>query len=218
MKAEAASCVIDVSFIGRACELGADGLTIGRAMGGVALAHYIAETPNYQSWDTVGKFIALAATDAEGRLARFGRRLQNKDEHQVRHLPANLDLAADKILVNAVTASIAVNEHNQGNKAYAALAGAATSLNMTRDILTSGDRLIAQMQGIDTRAQAAGKKKGNLQYAITAFALSPLAKGKLGNLIAGLGFVYSTKHSLTSGWSLHKFFQTQRKAHFEKLT
>jgi hypothetical protein len=213
---EASLRAMDVSFIGRACELGADGLTISRAVGGVALAHYIAETPTYQSWNTVGKFIALAATDAEGRLARFGRRLQNKDERLVRHLPANLDLAADKILINAVTSAIAANERKQGNKFYAACVGATTSLNMTRDILTSGDRFVAQMQHIDTRAQAAGKKKGILQYVTNAFALSPLAKGKHGKVAASLGFVYCTKHSLTSGLLLHKFFRTQRKAQARK--
>lgn len=203
--------------IGTVCENTANALTVGRALGGIALSSYIDKTPDYQSWPTVGKFITLIATDAEGKMARLGRKLQGKDETLRRPWNAYSDHIADKILVDGVMLAIAKREAENGNSNYAWAVGVAAGVTMTRDVLTTIDRVIADTQHIDTRAQPAGKKKGLLQYGVATFALSPFAKTGWGRKLAGAGFLYTAKHSVTSGWSLHRSFSKQRAAKTYRL-
>jgi hypothetical protein len=199
-------------LLGRAAELAAHGLTATRALGGLALDSYIQSTPDYQSWRSVAAFAGLAITDAEGQLARWGRRRQGKSEETPRPLNSHADKLADKILINGTMKAIAKREHKNGNHIYAKAVDLAANITIGRDVATTIDSVVADIQHIDTRAQKAGKLKAVKQYLTVGFALSPLARSKPAKIALGLAFGYTAKESIKSGWSLHGSFTQKRRA------
>ncbi|MEO8862730.1 MAG: CDP-alcohol phosphatidyltransferase family protein [Candidatus Saccharimonadales bacterium] len=198
--------------LGVAIEQAANGLTAARAVGGIALAEHIKATPDYQSWRTVGAFVILAATDGEGWLSRLGRKLQRKDESKRRPLNAYGDQLADKILVNGVMLAIAKREKANGHDIYAKTVEEASEITIVRDLAVTADRVVADFQGIDTRAQKGGKRKAAEQYAVIAAALSPIAKNPIARAGIGLAFLHTIKSAVESGISLHASFRERRKA------
>lgn len=196
--------------LGIMAEQAANGLTAVRGIGAVALNRYIVNTEEYQSWKTAAAFGLLALTDAEGKLARWGRNLQGKDEGISRPFQSYIDHLTDKGLVDGTMAAIAERELLNDNAIYAGSIAAATGVTIVRDVATTMDRVVADWQGIDTRAQESGKKKALLQYLVVGFALSPLARTAIGKTIAATGMAYTTKESVTSGWKLHKSFSDRR--------
>lgn len=197
-------------LLGVAAEQTANVLTLARAAGGVALNHYIEATPDYQSWKTAGAFTVLAATDGEGFLARWGRRRQGKEESKRRPWNAYGDHLADKVLVDGVMQAIAHREEANGHRSYAMVVSAASKTTITRDVVTTADRIVADTQNIDTRAQNEGKMKALEQYAVTAVALSPLAKKALVRSALGVAFLHTAKQSVKSGLSLHENLAQKR--------
>lgn len=197
--------------IGIAAEQVANCLTAIRGVGAVAINRHIVATENYQSWQTVGAFALLALTDMEGKLARWGRKLQHKDEDVSRPVQSYIDHLTDKGLVDGTMAAIASRERNNGNTTYANAIAVATGITIARDVATTADRVAADIQGIDTRAQESGKRKAIKQYLAVGFALSPLAKPAIGKTAAAIGLGHSTHESIKSGWSLHQHFSNQRK-------
>jgi len=197
--------------MGIAAEQIANGLTAVRGVGAVALNRHIVHSEGYQSWQTVGAFTLLALTDLEGKLARWGRRLQDKDENVSRPVQSYIDHLTDKGLVDGTMAAVAEREKRNGNTVYATAVAAATGVTTARDVVTTIDRIAADVQGIDTRAQKSGKQKALKQYVAIGFALSPLARTTIGKTIAAFGMAHTTKESLTSGWELHASFAKQRK-------
>ena len=199
--------------IGQAAELAAHALSTTRAVGGVILAHHIESTPtDYRSWGTTTALATLAATDGEGHLARWGRRRQCKDESQRRPLNAWIDHLADKAMVDKVTHAIANREIEEGNLIYGGVLKTVAGTYTARDVVTSVDRLVAETQGIDTRAQNKGKMKTVEQLALLGVAVSPLAKNSVVRTVLGIGFMHSAGTSVKSAWSMHKNFREQRKA------
>ncbi len=196
--------------IGTIAEQAANGLTAVRGIGAIALNRYIVNTEEYQSWKTAAAFGLLALTDAEGKLARWGRNLQGKDEDIPRPFQSYIDHLTDKGLVDGTMAAIAERERLNDNAIYAGSIAAATGVTVVRDVATTVDRMAADWQGIDTRAQKSGKKKALLQYLVIGFALSPLARTRAGKTIAAAGMTYTAKESVTSGWKLHRSFSEQR--------
>lgn len=198
-------------LLGVAAEQGANLLSITRGVGAVALNRYIANNENYQSWKTVGAFTLLALTDMEGKLARWGRKLRGKDEKELRPFQSYLDHLTDKLLIDGTMTAIAQRETQSGNVIYGKVVGAVAGTTIARDVATTGDRIVADFQGIDTRAQSSGKIKAVKQFVATGFALSPLARSKAGKAVAGLGFMYTAGESVKSGWQLHKSFSEKRR-------
>jgi len=198
--------------IGNIAEQTANGLTAIRGIGAIALNRYIVNTEEYQSWATATNFLLLAATDAEGRLAKWGRKLQGKDENDSRPAQSYFDHLTDKVLVDGIMSAIASREYKNGHHIYANLVSATTAITATRDVLTTADRIYADVNGVDTRAQESGKKKTFLQYMVLGFALSPLAKNNIGNVAATVGLSIATKQSVISGLKLHKSLADQRKS------
>ncbi len=203
--------------LGIAIEQSANVLTGVRAIGGIALGTYIRNSPAYQSWETFGTFAVLALTDGEGCLSRLGRRFQGKDELHNRPLNAYADHLADKTLIDLTMEAIAAREGANGDITYARMTKAASSVIITRDVITTADRFVADIQGIDTRAQKDGKLKALKQYLVTGFALSPLAKNSIVKKGVGLAFLYTAKESVRSGLSLHNSFSEQRRVQKLKL-
>lgn len=197
--------------IGIAAEQIANGLTAVRGIGAVVLNRHIVNNEAYQSWQTVGAFALLALTDMEGKLARWGRRLQDKDENVSRPVQSYIDHLTDKGLVDGTMAAIAEREKKSGSTLYANAVATATGVTTARDVATTVDRIIADAQGIDTRAQKSGKQKALKQYVAVGFALSPLAQTAVGKTVATFGMAHTTKESLTSGWELHTSFTEQRR-------
>lgn len=195
---------------GIALEQSANALTGTRAIGGVLLHRYIESTRDYQSWKTFGAFVVLAATDGEGFLSRAGRKLQGKDENKRRPLNSYGDHIADKILINGVMTAIARREMANGNIFYGRAVEAASLVTIARDTATTADRVVADFQKLDTRAQAPGKRKALLQYLVTGAALCPLTNNKIARGILGGAFLYTAKKSVTSGVSLHQTLSGQR--------
>lgn len=191
----------------------AHGLSLSRAAGGLMIAHEVRNDPDYQSWKLAGTFALLASTDLiDGMLARLGRKLQHKDDNKRRVLNAYIDKIPDKVLVDAVGEAIAAREHENGHELYAAVAGTATKVDIARNIVTTTDSVVADVQGIDTCAISSGKWKATRQYAVETFALSPLANSQLGRIAAGAGFAYSAVESVESGIQLHQHLQAGRQA------
>ncbi len=198
--------------IGAAAELTAHALSITRGVGGVALAHEIETTPDYLSGSTFTKFALLAATDAEGHLARWGRARQGKDESIRRPFNAWVDQMTDKLLIDATTNAIANREISEGHFVYGGVVKATAAIYTARDVATSVDRAIAERQDIDTRARGSGKLKTLVQIAVTGAALTPMAKTRTGRAVLGAGFAYSAGMSLKSGRDLHRHFKEARAA------
>jgi len=198
--------------IGDIAEQTANNLTAIRGIGAIVLNRHIANTEEYQSWTTATNFLLLAATDAEGRLARWGRKLQGKDENDSRPAQSYFDHLTDKVLVNCTMSAIASRERKNGHHIYADLISATTAITATRDVLTTADRIYADVNGVDTRAQDSGKKKTFLQYMVLGFALSPLAKNNFGKVATTVGLSIATKQSVTSGLKLHVSLADQRKS------
>lgn len=199
--------------IGQAAELAAHALSTTRAVGGVLLARHIESTPaDYRNWGTVAAFVTLAATDGEGYAARWGRRRQGKDESKRRPFNAWIDHIADKLMVDPITDSVADREIEEGNLVYGGVLKTVSRTYVARDVVTSIDRLIAEKQDIDTRAQGKGKRKTVEQLALLIVAVSPLSKNKVVRTGLGLGFLHSAGVSVRSGWSMHKSFREQRNA------
>lgn len=196
--------------LGEGLEVGADTLSIFRGMGGIALAKEIAETPDYQSWGMVGKFGLLAITDAEGQLARAGRWLKQEDEEARHEYKSYLDQITDKILVDSVMKAIAWREKQNGHHAYARAVNAAANTIIIRDVVLTGDRIVGTRQGLDTRAQSAGKSKTLRTLGTLGFALSPPANSTAGRAAAAAALLYSAKESIHSGRELHTNLQKQR--------
>ncbi len=197
---------------GRGLEILADSMSVSRAVGGIALAKSIENDPDYQSWQNVGKFLVLAATDAEGNIARLGRKIRGEDPNTPHEAKSYLDQITDKIFINKIGKAIAAREINSGHSVYGSIVDEATNVTLTRDVVVTADRLVASYQGIETKAQKSGKLKAVQQYLVTGFALSPLSKPKFGRAVAGAGFIYCAKESLRSGWELHKTFKDKRKS------
>lgn len=198
--------------IGIAAEQIANGLTAVRGVGAVAINRHIVSTEDYQSWQTVGAFTLLALTDMEGKLARWGRKVQGKDENVSRPVQSYIDHLTDKGLVDGTMAAIASREQSNGNTAYASAVAVSAGITIARDVATTADRVVADVQGIDTRAQESGKRKAIKQYLAVGFALSPLAKSTFGKTVATLGLGHTVHESVKSGWSLHQHFSNQRKS------
>jgi hypothetical protein len=197
--------------LGEFMEDAADVLTVTRAAGAVVLNRYIETTPEYQSWKTSGAFLVLAATDAvDGWLAKKGRELQGKDESVRRPWKAYPDHLADKGLIDGTTIAIAGREEKNGNSTYASVVKATGIAYITRNGLTTVDRIVADIEDIDSRAQTDGKKKMAKQVGVVAVALSPAAKNPLAKAAVGAGFIYTAKESISSGVALHKDFARQR--------
>ena len=192
-------------------EVFANTLTGTRALGGIALNRYIESTPDYESWRTCIAFVLLAITDGDGYFARRGREFQEKNESERRPWNSYGDHIADKILVDGTMLAIAHREELNGNKFYARMTKLATNTTMARDTVTTMDRIMADFQNIDTRAQKEGKAKALKQYGIIALALSPIAKNQSAKILLGTGFLYAAKESITSGISLHKHLNKRRK-------
>jgi phosphatidylglycerophosphate synthase len=197
--------------LGAFMEDAADVLVVIRGAGAVVLNRYIEQTPEYQSWQTAGAFVALAATDAvDGWLARTGRKFQGKDESIRRPFKSYPDLLADKGLVDGTTIAIANREEANGNTAYASVVHASGYTYIVRDVITTADRIIADFEDIDSRAQKGGKIKMAKQVGTIAVALSPVAEHPLVKAAVAGSFVYTAKESVSSGVSLHKEFARQR--------
>lgn len=197
-------------FIGIVTEQSANVGTGIRAIGGLAFYRYIEATPDYQSWKTFGMFVLLAVTDGEGMLSRIGRKWQGKDENTRRPFNSYADLLADKIFINGIMLAIAKREEANGNILYAKAAQTTSAITVSRDILTTADRIVADCQKLDTRAQNAGKKKALLQYIIVGLSLTPFAKNDLVKTALEVAFLYTAKKSVSSGISLHQSFTGQR--------
>lgn len=196
---------------GQAIEAAGSVLSISRVVGGVALAHTIETTTDYQSWKLVKQFGVLASTDFfDGLLARFGRKLQGKDEKVRRPFNSYVDQIADKIMISAIMTAVARREKENGHKAYARTIETATAVDTARNIAVTADRIIADKQDIDTRAQKGGKGKTFVQTLVTAAALSPITKNPVGRAVVGAAATYSGLLSVESGLELHESFQTER--------
>jgi phosphatidylglycerophosphate synthase len=197
--------------VGQAIETAGSVLSVSRMVGGVALAKQIEKTPNYQSWKLAKTFVVLAATDAlDGAFARYGRKLQGKDEAVRRPFNAYIDQLADKVMITAVMAAIAQREKENGHTLYATTLETTTAVDTMRNIAVTTDRIIADKQNIDTRAQSGGKGKTVAQTLVTAAALSPVTKSPVGRAIVGAAVTYTGLKSVDSGLELHESFQTQR--------
>ncbi len=199
--------------LGVGAELLADALSITRGVGGVMLAKHIERTPDYQSWGAAGAYLGLSLTDLEGLAARWGRARQGKDESQPRPFQAWLDHLTDKAFADTTMAAIAKNELEKGNIVYGSTVAAAAGIITTRDVVTCVDRVVADAQGLDTRAQKRGKLKSIELYALGTVAVSPLAKNTAVRTLLGAGYLHAAKQSVESGISLHKSFKEQRSAH-----
>lgn len=195
---------------GNALEVVADTMSIFRGLGGLMLAKEIRETPDYHSLSLAGRFVGLAATDVEGQVARFGRWLKQEDEETRHEYKSYLDQITDKILVDSTLKAIAEREERNGHTTYSRTVNAAANLIITRDVVTTADRLVATSQGLDTRAQTSGKVKSMKLFGVIAFALSPPADSTAGRLAAGTGFAHCAKQSVDSGLQLHKSLSKQR--------
>lgn len=197
--------------LGKAMEIGADVLVGVRAVGAVGLNAYIRTTPDYQSWRLAASFGGFAITDAiDGWMARTGRKLQGKDESIRRPWKSYPDHLADKALTDATTEAIAERELRNSNTTYGTVVAASAGVYIARDIATTVDRVVADIQNIDTRAQASGKKKALKQFMLLTAALSPVAKHPAVKVALGAGFVHTAEESVSSGLDLHRSFTLQR--------
>ncbi len=202
----------DHNTAGRLLEHAAVGATLVRGLGAVANFYSIMNSEEYRSWSSVARFGVYASTDfIDGKLARLGRRLQGKDENTPRPLRSYLDHLTDKGLVDSTVIAIGMKEINKGNTKYGNTLLAAAGVTVARDALTTADRIIADVQGIDTRAQSSGKAKAVKQFLAVGFALSPLAKSVAGQTISGTALLWTAKDSVSSGLDLHRHFKIRRK-------
>lgn len=197
--------------LGSVAEGGANLLSLSRVVGGPAIAKYIEKTPDYRSWKLALGFGALALTDAiDGKLARWGRRFAGKREEDRRPFNSYLDQLSDKIMITSIWGAIAEQESRNGNKAYARAFGAAAAVDTTRNAIITYERLCADREDIDTRAQKSGKRKTLKQVLITGAALSPLANSSVGRAIIGGAALQSSAESVTSGVELYNSFEAER--------
>ncbi len=189
----------------------ADGLSAYRAIDGVLAATEIRNNHDYQNWKTVGRFAINQLTDLEGNLARFGRKIAGDDESKPRPRASYTDHIADKIATHSFLLAIASQESKRGNDTYAKVVQVCGATILARDVLTTCDRVSADIQGgIDTRAQLSGKAKTLLTSVVIGFALSPLADSTVGRAISGAGLMLATNQSIASGLSLHQYLQESR--------
>ncbi len=186
-------------------------LTVTRGVGAIGLQEYIRKTPDYQTWRTVALFTGLALTDIDGKFSRLGRKLQSKDENIRRPFNAYGDQLTDKLLVNLTTEAIAAREKEGDNPLYTRMVKAASTITIARDVVTTIDRVMADCQNIDTRAQKQGKAKAILQFIVLGAALSPVAKNRIAKKAIGIGLLYSAKKSIESGLALHESFTAARR-------
>lgn len=197
--------------LGAFMEDAADVVTASRFAGAVIINRYVEQTPDYQSWGLAAGFLGVAATDlVDGYLGKTGRAKQGKDESIRRPLKAYPDHLADKSLVDGVGAAIANRERKNGNVWYASAIAASVGVFVVRDVLTTADRIVADVQDIDTRADENGKRKTVRQILAMTFALTPLTKNPVGKAVAAAGLAYSAKESATSGIKMHRKFSEQR--------
>lgn len=193
-------------------EHAANGASLLRFAGGLAVVKRIESTPNYQSWELAMTFGALALTDlADGYLSRKGRQIRHADESVRRPLRSFVDKLPDKVLVDGVMKAIAAQEQRTGNSLYGKVVDAEADVTIARDILSTADDVVATLQNIDPRAQSGGKRKTVMQYMAVGFALTPLAKSPAGKTAAAAAMAYTTKESLTSGFANHMSYFEQRR-------
>lgn len=199
--------------LGRAMEMGADVLVGVRTVGAVGVNAYIRRTPDYHSWGLAASFAGFAATDAvDGWLARTGRRLQGKDESVRRPLKAYPDQLADKALTDGTAEAIGERELRNGNQMYGTVVMLSAGVTVGRDVATTIDRIWADIDNIDTRAQKGGKRKALQQFVTTTVALTPLAKNPVAQAGLALAFAHCANESVRSGLDLHRSFTEQRQA------
>ncbi|MCA9332543.1 hypothetical protein KDA00_01575 [Candidatus Saccharibacteria bacterium] len=185
-------------------------LTAIRGAGAIGMYGYVRNNQEYRSWGTASVFGILAATDVDGKFSRFGRKLLGKDESARRPFNAYGDQLTDKALVDLTMEAIGARERENGDIIYARMVEAASTVTISRDLVTTADRIIADFQGIDTRAQKSGKLKALIQYGVVGAALSPIANNPVVRKAIGLGFLYTAKKSVESGLSLHNYLQIER--------
>jgi len=210
--------ISDGSRLGTIVEHFGNLLTVTRGVGAIGLQEYIRKTPDYQTWGTVAIFTGLALTDVDGKFSRLGRKLQNKDENIRRPFNAYGDQLTDKLLVNLTTEAIVTRENKGDDPLYARMVEAASTITIARDVVTTVDRIMADCQDIDTRAQRQGKAKAILQFISLGTALSPVAKNRIAKKAIGIALLYSAKKSIESGLTLHESFTEARRAKRLKQT
>lgn len=199
--------------LGRGMEIGADVLVGIRTVGAVGTNAYIRSTEDYQSWGLAASFAGLALTDAaDGWLAKTGRKLQGKDESIRRPLKAYPDHLADKALIDGTMEAIGERELRNGNQMYGTVVLVSAGVTIGRDVVTTADRIWADIQNIDTRAQKSGKRKALKQFITTTVALTPIAKNPLVQAGLAVAFAHCANESVGSGLDLHRSFSEQRAA------
>lgn len=197
--------------LGQLAETGANTLSGARIIGGLAIANYIKSNPEYRSWKLALSFGVLACTDiADGKLARWGRRIAGKLESVRRPFNAYIDQVSDKVMITAIWAAIAEQESAKGNKVYSHAFGTAAAVDTVRNTIVTYERVRADIDDIDTRAQSSGKNKAFKQVLVTGAALSPLADTKVGRAIISAGALNSSAESVTSGVELYNGFEDER--------
>lgn len=196
---------------GQKLEQSASALSLSRVVGGIALANHIEKTSDYQSWKLAFTFGALAATDfVDGKLARFGRKLQGKVESVRRPFNAYVDQLSDKVMIDAILVAIAKREAQNGNTIYSQAMGGAALVDIGRNMLVTRDRINADRQNIDSRAQKGGKLKALEQDVVIGAALSPLSKSRVGRFIIGIAAAHAEFEAVKSGFGLHESFEISR--------
>ncbi len=196
---------------GQSLEKLASALSLSRVVGGLAVANHIEKTPDYQSWKLAFTFGALAATDfIDGKLARYGRKLQGKNESVRRPFNAYVDQLSDKVMIDAILVAVAKREGQNGHYAYSQAMSGAALVDMGRNVLVTRDRVNADRQNIDSRAQKGGKLKALEQDLVVGAALSPLSKNRVGRFIIGVAAAHSEFEAVKSGIDLHASFEVSR--------
>ena len=204
-------------IVGLGFELFAHGISVARAIGGVAIANQIENDENYHSYTKVIAVGALGLLDyIDGKIARAGRKIRHADESMPRPFGAFLDQLMDKVMVDDILLNIGVREIRNSNVIYGTTILSAAGVTIARDIDTTAERLVAIKEGIDIRSEQSGKVKATKQYGWLMLAVSPVAKRKSVQAIVGLGLLHSSYESVKSGLSLRERFRNIRKEYKEK--
>lgn len=191
--------------------LAANILSIGRAVGGAALAYRVGkdEYPS-RSWLPAITAGALAVTDCiDGKLARRASGMDG----QKSVFGAYTDQLSDKVLVNGLMGATALANAKQGNKVASSLLGLATAVTVARDVWVTAKRVQAERSAmpVNTAAQKSGKVKAVVQFAGLAASVAPPMKNKYVNKAVQGVVMASTYMAVKSGVDYHRAYSRAMK-------
>ena len=113
-------------------------------------------------------------------------------------------------MIDAIMVAVAKREGQNGHYTYSQAMSGAALVDIGRNVLITRDRINADRQNIDSRAQKGGKLKALEQDLVVGAALSPLSKNRVGRFIVGIAAAHAEFEAVKSGIDLHASFEISR--------